>query len=199
MKKRMYLLTLSCVLLLGACAATDTNKLIIPELSERETQILETAADKAFVFDYTADQNYKEISLWVEKYENGKRTEDPINEFTTQLPGETTHGSIILTISQTLDQQLLFSASIHSVDGTARINNQATIDSLDQMVTIWGANPQQSLPLSNDMLLAGVIYTVAEAGESTSTLSADFYEQEAGYLDELKAYDVVYLLRVSFN
>lgn len=199
MKKRLYLLSLSCLLLLSACAATDTNKLTIPELSDRETQLLETAADKAFVFDYTTDQNYTGISLWVEKYIQGKKVEDPINDLSIPLPSESTKGSIILTITQTLDQQLLFSASIRDSNGTVRVNNQDTLDSIDNMATIWGSTPLEGMALSDDMLLAGVIYTETKEGVPTSDLSQDFYEQKEGYLSALKKYDVVYLLRVSFE
>ncbi|AXI00803.1 hypothetical protein DV702_14465 [Sporosarcina sp. PTS2304] len=199
MKKIVYALLISCLSLLGACTATDTNKLTIPELSERETQILETAADKAFVFDFTTDQNYTELSLWVEKYEKGKKVEDPVNDLSSPLPGESTKGSIVFTISQTLDQQLLLSASIRDADGTVRINNQEKLASLDHMATLWGTTPLEGVTLSDNMLLAGVIYTDTTSGKPTSGFSQDFYEQKENYLDELKEHDVVYLLRVSFE
>ncbi|MDV6378681.1 hypothetical protein ORD22_10685 [Sporosarcina sp. GW1-11] len=44
-----------------------------------------------------------------------------------------------------------------------------------------------------------LLYTETTSGEPTSGLSLDFYEQNEGYLDELKEYDVVYLLRASFE
>lgn len=199
MKRVVWIISLSSLLLLTACAAADKNKLVVPDLSVRETQLLETAADKAFVFDYAADQNYTGISLWVEKYEKGEKTEDPINELSIPLPGESTNGSIVLTIAQTLDEQLLFSASISDREGSTAIHNQDKLGSLDHMSTLWGANPQEGLLLSENMLLAGVIYTETAEGEPTSSLSSDFYEQQEGYLDELKEYDVVYLLRASFE
>src|SRR5699024_7430985 len=107
MKKWLTFPMLMGLLLLSACAAGDTNKLTIPELTDRETQILETAANTAFVFDYTADQTYTDISLWVEKYEKGTLVAEPISELTTPLPGESTKGSIVMTVTQTIEQELL--------------------------------------------------------------------------------------------
>ncbi|PIC76646.1 hypothetical protein CSV74_10170 [Sporosarcina sp. P19] len=199
MKKWMSITILSCLLFLTACAATDTNKLTIPELSDREKQILETAANTAFVFDYTADQNYKKVTLWVEKYEKGKKVAEPISELSTPMPGESTKGSIVLTVTQTLEEELLFSASVSDDKGAASVSNQEELKTLKDMATLFNTNPQEGLLLSDNMLLAGIIYTSTAEGSPTSTLSSDFYEQREGYLDELKEYDVVYVLRASFE
>ncbi len=199
MNKWMTGLILSSLLLLSSCAATDTNKLTIPELTDREKLILETAANTAFVFDYTADQTYSEISLWIEKYEQGEKVAEPISELTTPLPGESTKGSIVMTVTQTLEQELLFSASVSDANGFASVSNQEEIKVLKDMATLFDTNPQEGLLLSNDMLLAGLIYTATSENIPTSTLSMDFYDQQEGYLDELKEYDVVYLLRASFK
>ncbi|PID14729.1 hypothetical protein CSV63_11595 [Sporosarcina sp. P34] len=199
MKKRMSIALLSCLLFLSACAATDTNKLTIPELTDREKQILETAANTAFVFDYTADQNYTKVNLWVEKYKKGKKVAEPISELSTPLPGESTKGSIVLTVTQTLEEELLFSASVSDAKGSASVSNQEELKSMDDMATLFNTNPQEGLLLSDNMLLAGIVYTSTTEGSPTSTLSSDFYEQKEGYLDELKKYDVVYVLRASFE
>ena len=199
MKKWMSIPILICLLLLSSCAATETNKLTIPELTNRETQILETAANTAFVFDYTADQTYTDISIWVEKYEKGKLVAEPISELKTPLPGESTKGSIVMTITQTLEQELLFSASVSDAKGSASVSNQEELKNMEDMATLFNTNPQEGLLLSDNMLLAGVIYTSTTQGSPTSTLSSDFYDQKEGYLDELKEYDVVYVLRASFK
>ncbi|PID21263.1 hypothetical protein CSV61_10635 [Sporosarcina sp. P3] len=199
MKKWMSITILSCLLFLTACAATDTNKLTMPELTDRENQILETAANTALVFDYTADQNYKKVTLWVEKYEDGKKVAEPISELSTPMPGESTKGSIVFSVTQTLEEQLLFSASVSDAKGAASVSNQEELKTLKDMATLFNANPQEGLLLSDNMLLAGIIYTSTTEGSPTSALSSDFYEQKEGYLDELKEYDVVYVLRASFE
>lgn len=199
MKKWLTFPMLMGLLLLSACAAGDTNKLTIPELTDRETQILETAANTAFVFDYTADQTYTDISLWVEKYEKGTLVAEPISELTTPLPGESTKGSIVMTVTQTLEQELLFSASVSDAKGSASVSNQEELKELKDMAILFNTNPQEGLLLSDNMLLAGLIYTSTTQGTPTSALSSDFYEQKEGYLDELKEHDVVYVLRASFK
>lgn len=199
MNKWMMGLFLSSLLLVSSCAATDINKLTTSELTDRENLILETAANTAFVFDYTVDQTYSDISLWIEKYENGKKVAEPISELTTPLPGESTKGNIVMTVTQTLEQELLVAASVSDANGFASVSNQEEMKVIEDMATLFDTNPQQGLLLSEDMLLAGLIYTSASEGEVTSTLSADFYDQQENYLDELEEYDVVYLLRASFK
>ncbi|EGQ26275.1 MULTISPECIES: hypothetical protein [Sporosarcina] len=201
MKKWVGLMCLSCLLVLGACANTDTNQLTIPELTDREKQILGTTSNQAFVFDYTADQKYKDVSIWLEKYEKGKKTAEPVSQFSTSLPGKLTSGGIVFTVVHTADQQVLFFTNVGDTDGFSGIQTQDTMPNGENLAMLWGTNPQESLPLSEEMLLASIIHTSTTEGVGTSSLSVDFYEQKEGYLEELKAkeYDVVYLLKASFK
>lgn len=199
MKKTIGLLGLSCFLLLGACAATETNKMTIPELTDREQLLLENSADFSYVFDYTTDQNYSTASLWVEKYEKGVKTDELISQLSMPLPGESTNGSVILTVKRTIDDKLLFDASISDLNGSASIYNEEELPKGKDMATLWNSNPQEGLPLSDNMLLGSLVFVNQPEGTPVSALSADFYEQKDGSSSELEKYDVVYLVKASFK
>lgn len=199
MNKWFVLLCISCIMLISACAATEKNKMTIPELTDRENQLIENTADFSYIFDYTADQNYTEASLWVEKYEKGVKTDEPISQLSTPLPGESTNGSVILTVKKTIDDKLLFDASISDLNGFAGIHNEEALPKGESLATLWDSNPQEGLPLSEDMLLGSLIFTESKEGVPVSSLSSDFYEQKVDFSKNLQKYDVVYLVRASFK
>lgn len=63
---------------LVACKADDQkseNSLSVPELTAREKAILENSSEHSFLIDFNVDETYKEMSVWVEKYEFGKLVE----------------------------------------------------------------------------------------------------------------------------
>ncbi|WP_301108777.1 hypothetical protein [Sporosarcina sp.] len=194
MKKWISLLCLSFVLVLSACAATDTNKLTIPELTDREEQIIQTAADQVFVFDYTADQTYSSISLWMDKYEKGEKIGGPLSELSVPLPGESTNGTLVMAVKPSNDK-LLFSASISG----AGLTSEDQLPDLEIKAVMTELNPREGLPLAENMLLGTLIYTDGSEGVIVSSLSGDFFEQKDGYLEKLKEYDTAYLLRASFK
>ncbi|WP_153723149.1 hypothetical protein [Sporosarcina cascadiensis] len=194
MRKIILLFCLSSVLALGACAASDKNKLTIPELTDREEQIIQTAADQVFIFDYATDQTYSGISLWMDKYEKGEKIGGPIGELSIPLPGESTNGTLIMAIKPS-DDKLLFSASISG----AGLTSEDQLPDIEDMATLTAVNPQEGLPLSENMLLSAVAYTNSSVGVKVSSFSVDFFEQNEGYLEELKEYDVAYLVRASFK
>lgn len=199
MRKWYILLCISGIMLLSACAATETNKMTIPELTDREQLLLKNSADFSYVFDYATDQNYTEASLWVEKYEKGVKTAEPISQLSTPLPGESTNGSVILTVKKTIDGKLLFDASISDLKGSAGIHNEEALPKGKSLATLWGSNPQEGLPLSENMLLGSLIFVDQPEGVPVSTLSADFYDQKDGSSSDLEKYDVVYLVKASFK
>ena len=53
-------------------------------MTEREEVILLSTADKSFVFDFNVDDNYKDVAVWVEKYELGKLVGE-VNHLSTRL------------------------------------------------------------------------------------------------------------------
>ncbi|MGG3559674.1 hypothetical protein ABES23_24030 [Peribacillus frigoritolerans] len=182
---------------LVACKADDQkseNILSVPELTAREKAILENSSEHSFLIDFSVDDTYKEMSVWVEKYEFGKLVEPEMGRMTT---GIEKNGTIIFTTSKTDDDQerSMFNVSIQNDAGTDTVTYPETIDEMDS--SVWGSAGKLKINSTNKLALASICYS--SGNEGIRSLSTDFYGDTEGHMDELKKYDVVYLLRSEFT
>ncbi|MED3910662.1 hypothetical protein P4597_16025 [Peribacillus simplex] len=198
MKKIFLSIILSLLSLsLVACKANDPkseNNLSVPELTAREKAILENTAEHSFLIDFNIDDTYKEMSVWVEKYEFGKLVEDEKGRMTT---GVEKNGTILFTTSKTDEEQdqSMFNISIQNDDGITTATYPETIDEKDSSVS--GSAGQLNINSTNKLALASICYS--SGNEGIRSLSTDFYGDMDGHMEELKEYDVVYLLRSEFT
>ncbi|MCO0597073.1 hypothetical protein NGI46_06290 [Peribacillus butanolivorans] len=220
MKKILYTAILTLIVLtMGACNNTNNisksksdNTLSEAKLTDREKDILSTTTDQSFVFEYhMADSTYKEVSVWVEKYESGKRVEDKKIHVTAGLKN---NGTIIFATSTPTSHQneSMFSVSINSKGDTTTGSNLETITkegseqskslknseiNTESVMSVWGSNEAENILISDKMVLASVGYSYGEG--SMRTLSQDFYSDMDHHINEIKDFDVVYLLRSEFT
>ncbi|MES9737757.1 hypothetical protein ABWK46_10485 [Peribacillus frigoritolerans] len=197
--KKIYLSIILSLLSfsLVACKAVEPkseNILSVPELTAREKAILENSSEHSFLIDFSVDDTYKEMSVWVEKYEFGKLVEPEMGRMTT---GIEKNGTIIFTTSKTDDDQerSMFNVSIQNDDGTDTVTYPETIDEMDS--SVWGNAGKLKINSTNKLALASICYS--SGNEGIRSLSTDFYGDTEGHMDELKKYDVVYLLRSEFT
>lgn len=196
--KRLLTLVALLVFVLGACANHNakTNTISAVELTEREHAILTTTSAKSFVFDFNIDSDYKEVSVWVEKYESGKLVNDAISSLITEVEG---NGSIIFAISNPDDSgsKQTFNIGISDNEGIGSVSNyETTSDDLDAMASVWNNIEGKNNSIDGELLLANIGYSI---GGSMSSLSTDFYEDFEAHLNELEKYDVAYLLKAEFK
>lgn len=186
------------VISLAACAGSNPklkiNTVANANLTDREEVILASTADKSFVFDFKVDDKYRELEVWVEKYESGKLSGE-INRISTEIKSK---GTIIFTASNTIDEsdQALLSIAINS-DGSTSTGWSPETFPKDDVHAVWGSNSLGDIGISNNMVLASICYSSSAQG--ISSLSSDFYSDVDGHFNELKNYDVVYLLRSGFR
>ncbi|MGM0889501.1 MAG: hypothetical protein ACQEW5_21740 [Bacillota bacterium] len=197
--KKIYLSIILSLLpfSLVACKSDEPkseNILSVPELTAREKAILENSSEHSFLIDFNVDDTYKEMSVWVEKYEFGKLVEPEMGRMTT---GIEKNGTIIFTTSKTVDEQDLsmFNITIQNGDGTATATSPEKIEKKD--AGVWGSAGKLKINSTNKLALASICYS--SGNEGIRSLSADFYGDTEGHMDELKEYDVVYLLRSEFT
>lgn len=197
--KRLFaiLIVFLLVFALSACNnnSSKSNTISAVELTERENAILSTTSDKSFVFDFNIDNEYKEVSVWIEKYESGKLVDDKISHITTQVEE---NGSIIFATSKRDDSQKqhTFNIGIRSNGSTSSISGFDTIsDGLDDMSSVWGNFQEENITIEGEALLASICYS---NDESMASLTTDFYKDVDGHLNELEDYEVVYLLKTEF-
>ncbi|MGE7186089.1 hypothetical protein ACQKKK_19595 [Peribacillus sp. NPDC006672] len=197
MKKIILSIILSLLSLsLVACKVNDPksgNTLSVPELTARENAILENTSEHSFLIDFKIDDTYKEMSVWVEKYEFGKLVEDEKGRMTT---GIAKNGTIIFTTSKTDDDkdQSMFNISIQNDDGTSTATYPEKIEKMD--ASVWGS-PSNFNINTKKLALASICYSSGDEG--MHSLSNDFYNDMDRHMEELKEYDVVYLLRSEFT
>ncbi|WP_342603251.1 hypothetical protein [Peribacillus sp. FSL E2-0159] len=198
MKKIILSIIISLLSLsLVACKDNDPkseNNLSVPELTAREKAILENTAEHSFLIDFNVDDTYKEMSVWVEKYEFGKLVEDEKGRMTT---GVEKNGTILFTTSKTDEEQdqSMFNISIQNDGGMTTATYPETIDEKDSMVS--GSAGQLNINSTKKLALASICYS--SGNEGIRSLSTDFYSDMDGHMEELKEYDVVYLLRSEFT
>ena len=90
MKRRVLFFAMLTMLVFTLVACDDGNSNLKintvsdAKLTEREEVILLSTADKSFVFDFNVDDNYKDVAVWVEKYELGKLVGE-VNHISTQI------------------------------------------------------------------------------------------------------------------
>ena len=196
--KRLFIIVALLVFVLSACVNNNTksNTISAVELTERENAILSTTSDISFVFDFNIDSAYKEVSVWIEKYELGKLVDDKISSLTTQVEE---NGSIIFATSKAdgSRKQHTFNIGISGNDSMSSISHiETNLDDLDAMSIVWGNLQEENNSIEGEVLLASICYS---SDGSMSSLTTDFYKDADGHMNELEDYDVVYLLRAEFN
>ncbi|MGG3925119.1 hypothetical protein ABET51_03815 [Metabacillus fastidiosus] len=175
---------------------SEINTVSRAELTEREEMLLLSTADQSFVFDFNVEDKYKEVAVWVEKYESGNLVEEANYVFSMEINKT---GTIIFSIPphKSGDSgEVLSTISINS-DGTTGKGWGPAIMTKDDFEFVSGSNPLGSLPVKDKMILASICYSSSKDG--VSTLSTDFHADMDRHMDELKKYDVVYLLRSEFK
>ncbi|QFF98613.1 hypothetical protein PB01_07080 [Psychrobacillus glaciei] len=195
MKRILIVISLALlVVCLGACnkEIQSTNTLAEAKLTDKEKFLLSSTSDKSFVFDYKVDKKYKQVSLWVDKYEFGKLVEEKLNNMLTEIDGT---GMIIFSTSQTIAEQKesTINISVNNYNGFSTIRTQLIIPKV--MQSTWGSNPSEYIPIADKMVLASICYS---NGHGMSSLTNDFYSDIDNRLYEIKDYDVVYVLRAEF-
>lgn len=148
-----FVMITSFVLSLVACNDVNsnlkTNTVSEAKLTEREKVILSSTADKSFVFDFNVDDKYKDVAVWVEKYESGHLV-GKVNRISTEIKNK---GTIIFTTSKTTEEsnQALFTISINSDGSTGTGSSPETITKEDLGV-VWGSNPLGNIPIMDKMV-----------------------------------------------
>ncbi|MBB6452472.1 hypothetical protein HNQ94_000917 [Salirhabdus euzebyi] len=200
MKKILILFFIIFILLfLPACNndSVKENTFSKAELTEREKAILSTTADQSFVFDFHIDSEYKEVSVWVEKYELGELVDNKIAHLTAKVKE---NGTIIFTKSNTIDNdnQVMFNVGINSDGATGSLNSFDTMsgEGFRNMSIIMDSNPGESIPTTGKMVLASICYSNDDG--SMSSLPHSFFQDVEGNISDLEKYDVAYLIKSEF-
>lgn len=196
MKKLGIRISLVLFLCISVACSNETkldNVLSEVDLTDREKILLTSASDESFVFEFQADDKYEQVSLWVDKYELGKLTEENIGRMTTEIEEK---GMLIFAISKIpLDEEMLiFNMIVGDSTSSSKITSQQVSPTESQ--SIWGSNPLETIPISDQLVLVRMCYA---KGNGMSSLSSEFYTDIDNRINEIVDYDVVYVLKSEFH
>lgn len=206
--KKFSLLTMLILfaIALSACGDNNVNEenlnrsntIEAAELTNREKGILSTTSAQSFVFDFNIDHEYKEVSIWIEKYEFGKVVDEQIGYTTTEVSD---NGSIFFTTSKSNPSlnQISFNMGIHSngiTGSSSSIPDIISDKSTEGMSTVWGNINEPMEITDGELVLGSICYAWGE--NSMSSLTSEFYKDIEGRIHEIESYEVVYLLKSKF-
>lgn len=195
LKRLMYIAMLLClsVLFSGCDEKTQKSDSAIAEakLSEREKELLRTVTDQYFVCDYKVDPSYKTVTVWVEKYQSGKKVGEKLAHMTAEVKES---GTLTYATSKTTEDQ--DTAFITGIDGNSSASSVVE-HRLERSASILGSNPEPLHPSNGELILASLSYGID--GSELRSLSTDFYRNSEINIDELQNYDTVYLFKSKFT
>lgn len=200
MRKTLFIvIVLMLAFTLSACANNNvkSNTIVNAELTDREIGILSTTSSQSFIFDFNIESEYKEVGVWIEKYEFGKLVEERIGYITAEIEN---NGSIILAVVEpsTSENQAFFNIGINSngVTGASTIPDIISTKGTDDRSSVWG-NFSEEMDITNgQMILASIVF--AWNKNPMASFSTDFYKETEPRISELENHEVVYLLRSEF-
>ncbi|MCC5890378.1 MAG: hypothetical protein JJU01_07400 [Alkalibacterium sp.] len=197
----------SLLVLFSACtdesASTADSTLTISEgdLTEREEFLLSSLTEQSFMYDFAIEGGHEGLALYVEKFVYGEQEEYPVGSIIIEEIDES--GSLLFAINrpdiESDERSFIF--------GVESDGNWSTVTSMDRMTIeedeLAATLSESAASDGNDMtvtegtvILASIIHANGEKG--ISTLTHEFYEDVEGNLDEIEAYETVYLLTVEF-
>lgn len=201
MRKALFVvMVLMLAFTLNACGNNNlkSNTIVNAELTDREKAILSTTSSQSFVFDFKNENEYKEASVWIEKYELGKLVDERVGYLTIGIEN---NGSIILTVMEpdANENQTFFNIGINSNGntGSSTIPDIISTKGTDDRSSVWG-NFSGEMEITNDaMILASIVF--AWDKNSMVSFPTNFYNDAEPRISELENHEVVYLLRSEFT
>lgn len=202
MRRFLFVMMIIFIGVMSACSDPKVDSVSNTELTEREKALLGTTTDISFVYDFNLGDGYKELVLWIEKYESGELVDDAVLKMGTDLSENT--GTIIFTATEENNkrEKIDFRAGTSNGKGTlasASFDGAQIIseDNLIDLMSIWGGDIAQDTPIGGEMTLAAIAYLDAD-NNSISSVSLDSLNNNADISAELKEYDAVFLFRAEF-
>ncbi|MCA0969321.1 hypothetical protein LCM20_01800 [Halobacillus litoralis] len=206
-KKVMWSALFFVVLMLSACTDQETEKtetakadkrnvVSSAELTKREEAILTTLSGGAYVFDYNVDPSFEKAEVWVEKYEEGRLTDDAVMKLGV-MPGE--KGSIILSATEEGNgHKMRFNLSISSGGTTGSSEGEDIILEEERSLSmVWGTYPGDVRVGEGEVVLSAIGYS--DEGNGMSSFATTFYENPEENKSDLADYDIAYVFKTKFE
>ncbi|MDG5472800.1 hypothetical protein P6709_13665 [Jeotgalibacillus sp. ET6] len=195
MKKRLLISLLAAIPLLNACNEDEMNTVRKAELSDREKSILSASSNHYSIFDYTAGDEFSELNLWIEEYENGELIKNVANV----IVSVSEEGSIIFSSNDVYledpDKSLLsINLSVTNEDGNG--STSFTVEPPEDSSRISAEYGEETLPIEGEIILSYFAYS---NDDIVSSLAESYFEDPDANAALLKQYDAIYVMKGKFN
>jgi hypothetical protein len=174
----------------------DTNQINRTQLTDREKMFLSAGNRKYLVFDFSLDDTYNWIEIWVERYENGEIITD--NVVLSKQVSANEKGIILISVDEDKDLKTNWIAAVESgsAKGSSKFNEYyAEAGSI--LLSSWSANDNEVLTITDKKIVLGsALYK--SAAESIRSLSVDFLNDPDNHIEELMEFDLAYIIKCRF-
>ncbi len=201
--KRFMRLSLCAALLclLTACSlieefpvfeAKPAHNTIVPKaLTKREKELIDLLSDseqEIYLFSYNADQEYRQLDLWVEIYKDGVLIDPNAGGFGIifQEADKDLTGTLAVTVTHTPDYRWRFECS-----GATSISEPNTNYLPEATRGYQQIQQPQTIELGKEILL----YQSMFSNDSTGFIAQTFLERP----EMIQSYDYVHLIKCKFS
>ncbi len=170
----------------------------VHDFSEKENTIHNAISEISMIFDFKVDKKYKEIIVWMEKYQFGKLINNQSS--LSHLDSIEESGTIVFALpigSEAFTSNIGISSNGQSSMISRTDKEQSEDGPQKEMSTIWGSLDQaRTIQDNEDFLLGYIGYSSDE--QSVSSASPSIFNNPEMEKEEIKDYDVAYLLKAKF-
>lgn len=206
MKRFAFILLSLIIIVLTVSCSSDMpvtklaiNSVETTKLTEREKQLIAIGNDGYYTFDYRVGDQYNWVEVWVDSYEFGKKVSGG-GGLSSGLSQDKA-GMIVATIKEQEDQKHTW--TIAQILNGSTMFNSFTLENDVNSQSCAKATQAITEPVSIDgrdeITLGSICYADQTKPVGIRPLSGEFYNNPEEHLDEIKAYDLVYLIKIKFS
>lgn len=147
------------------------------------------------MYDYNVEDDYTSLKVWIEKYENGEKTETVELHHSYNENGIQSKGTIIL--STELNEEIDNGATFYSRLFSGGIHSCREFTGILEGSTQWSSlHSTTKLPTSGKL---GLLCIRGNNNEGSFDIGQDFFTDYSNYRDAIKEDDIAYLFVCEFS
>ena len=188
----------SALLLLSGCSekgSLEENTIKTADMSKREKAVIGQASEFYFLYNFAVDETFDSLSIWVESYENGKKSEAVYGPVTTELQGK--DGYIFFSKNKEPEQaeESLFNLGMGDEGGDSSAHYTADAAKVD-FAHMKQDFAEEGISIEGKNILG--VYASTEDNSLTS-ISLDMERDAEEQLEGLEGYESVYVFMAEFK
>lgn len=183
------------ILLLFLSACSSEPVISKANLTDKERSILNIGNHYAFAYDYKLSDEYEQIHLMIDRYEFGHKVGVISHNYSTKAQYD--EGIIIAKVTDLNNGYFSWLLAIGNENNLSSAEFSQHIEAKE--INSYGEEfwINENLKIEDNRVILGcVIYKFNDDSYNTP-LSEGFYESVNNNIDEIKDYDLVYILRIA--